>query len=146
MIPTAPAPRRSPVPLLFVALACSLPALIAMQLFLVGLGVFADAAAWALHRALGGALVVPAAGALILAALRRDLHDLRGSTALVLILYVMQFVWLIAGREIGSGPVQALHAANAMLLTAASLRLASLSIRSFRTVDPMPEAGPAIRS
>lgn len=68
MIPTAPAPRRSPVPLLFVALACSLPALIAVQLFLVGLGVFADAAAWALHRALGGALVVPAAGALILAA------------------------------------------------------------------------------
>ncbi len=45
MIPTAPAPRRSPVPLLFVALACSLPALIAVQLFLVGLGVFADAAA-----------------------------------------------------------------------------------------------------
>jgi hypothetical protein len=35
------------------------------------------------------------------------------------------FIWLIAGREIGSNALQALHAGIAMVLAAASLLLAS---------------------
>ena len=139
MIPISRIAGLWPVRLLFVILACSLPVLITVQLFLVGLGVFSDGAAWALHRAIGGTVAVPALGAFALAALRRDLHDSRGAAALVLILYAMQFVWLIAGREIGSSGVQALHAANAMLLAAMSVRLASHGIKQFHT-DLLPAA------
>lgn len=111
--------------LVFRLFAYAIPALIAGQLFLVGLAVFSDGAAWGAHRALGGSIALPIIGVTLIAWTRRELRDMRGFALALLALYVLQFVWLIAGRELGSGIVQAMHGANAMLLVAASLGLAS---------------------
>jgi hypothetical protein len=113
--------------LVFTCLAWMIPALITVQLLLVGLAVFSDGAAWNLHKAVGGSVSVPILVMAAMAAGHRDLRPFGRLTLTVLVLYCFQFVWLIAGREIGSGPLQALHAGNAMPLAAASLLLASRS-------------------
>lgn len=117
------------VPVAFALLAYAVPALIAVQFFLVGLAVFSDGAAWDAHRAVGSAVSVPVLGTAAMAAARRDLRAFRGPAFAVLVLYGLQFVWIVAGREAGSGAVQALHAGNAGLLTAASLFLAARCAR-----------------
>ena len=103
--------------IIFICLAWMIPVLIAVQLLL--------GAAWKLHKAVGGTAAVPILGMAAMAAGHCDLRPFRRLTLTVLVLYCFQFIWLIAGREIGSGALQALHAGNAMLLTAASLLLAS---------------------
>lgn len=110
-------------PLPFALTAWSVPVLIGAQLFLVGLATFGDAGAWQAHKAIGGGLAIPLL-ALLAWSCGTRLRRFRGLALLLFGLYCLQFVWLIGGRELGSGAIQALHAANALLLTAVSLLLA----------------------
>jgi len=110
-------------PLPFALTAWSVPLLIGAQLFLVGLATFGDAGAWQAHKAIGGGLAIPLL-ALLAWSCGTRLRRFRGLAVLLFGLYCLQFAWLIGGRELGSGAIQALHAANALLLTAVSLLLA----------------------
>ncbi|WP_207482072.1 DUF6220 domain-containing protein [Arenibaculum pallidiluteum] len=115
---------RVPLSIAFAVLAAVVPVLIALQLFLVGLAVFSDAAAWDAHRAVGGTIALPVLALAVAATVVPGLRRFRSLALALLGLYAMQFVWLIAGREAGSGAVQSLHAANAMALAVTGLALA----------------------
>ena len=112
------------MPYHFTMLAVSVPALIGGQLFLVGFAVFADGAAWAWHRALGGGIGVVVFAILIVVLVQPRLRPYRRSAILLVMLYCFQFVWLELGEVLESGGIRALHAANAVLLTATSVQLA----------------------
>src|SRR5215207_1139480 len=110
MAPVEHSRGRHRVPVIFLCFAWMIPALIAVQLFLVGLAVFSDGAVWNLYKAVGGLASVPILGTVAMAAGHRDLRGFRSLTLSVLIIYCFQFIWLSVGREIGSGALQALHA------------------------------------
>ncbi len=107
---------------LFLALARLIPALILLQLLLVGLALF-DGLGWGPHRALGGAIAAPIL-ALLMLSQRSSLHHHRREVAQLLGLYGLQVALAGIGETIGAGPIQALHAANAGLLLLAGASLA----------------------
>lgn len=108
-------------PRYFVHAARTIPLLILAQFLLAGLSLFHDAAIWEWHGIVGSLLIIPIvvilAGALATARVR----PLRWWAIAVAVLYVLQIVFIVAGQNIGSGVLQALHPFNAGLLLAASL-------------------------
>lgn len=124
---------RSPgaTPSYFKALVISVPLLIGCQLFFVGFAVFADGVAWDWHRALGGGIGAVILAILVAAWLQPSLRAYRTAAAILLVLYSFQFVWLGLGAVFESGAVRALHAANAMLLTAVSVLIARRTVGRF---------------
>jgi hypothetical protein len=115
---------RRPAPLYLKGLALSVPLLIAGQLFLAGYAIFSDGTAWEWHRTMGGVTGLPILLLWCLALWQPSLRSYRGATWIVFLLYVLQIVWLMVGEAFSSGVLQALHPANAVLLTAASVLLA----------------------
>lgn len=113
--------RGTPAPGYFQALALSVPVLIGLQLFLAGLAIFSDGVAWEWHKALGGGIGVVILAMLGLAIARPAVRSYLLSTGLLFVLYCLQFVWLELGEALGSGTLQALHPANALLINIASL-------------------------
>jgi len=111
-------------PLYFKGLALSVPLLIAGQLFLAGFAIFSDGIAWEWHKTMGGVTGLPILLLWCLALWQPSLRPYRMATGIVFLLYVFQVVWLKAGEALSSGVLQALHPANAVLLTAASVLLA----------------------
>lgn len=112
------------VPLSFKALAGSVPLLIGVQLFLAGYAVFSDGSAWDLHREFGGLIGLVILVLLAATAAKPSLRSYRPAATVLFLLFCFQFVWLYLGQALGSGAVQALHPANATLLTAVSVLLA----------------------
>ncbi len=121
-------PTDRPVPHYFQGLALSVPILIAGQLFLAGLAIFSDGAAWDWHKTMGGVVGLPILLQGGLALWQPSLRPYRRATGIVFVLYVLQIVWLMAGEALASGVLQALHPANAVLLTAASVLLAKRAL------------------
>lgn len=119
------------VPAYFKALTASVPLLIGCQLFFVGFAVFADGVAWDWHRALGGGIGAVILAMLVTTWLQSSLKGYRSAAAVLLVLYSFQFVWLGLGAVFESGGVRALHAANAMLLTAFSVLIARRAVGRF---------------
>ncbi|WP_083637338.1 DUF6220 domain-containing protein [Pararhizobium arenae] len=117
-----------PAPGYFQALALSVPLLIGLQLFLAGLAIFSDGVAWEWHRALGSGIGVVILAMLALAITRPALRHYRLLTTLLFALYCLQFVWLELGEALGSGAIQALHPANALLINIASLFMAERTL------------------
>ncbi|ESR24790.1 DUF6220 domain-containing protein [Lutibaculum baratangense] len=117
-------PRATGSRLAFRTAATAVPIMITGQFFLIGLAIFADAAAFDLHRALGGLVAVPVAASVALAFLLAELRPMRRGAATLLALYVTQILWLELGEATGLGTVQALHALNAVFLMGASVSLA----------------------
>jgi heme A synthase len=122
---------RLEVPSYFRALAMSVPLLIGCQLFFVGFAVFADGIAWDWHRAFGSGIGVVILAVLVVTCLQPALRSYRRAAALLLVLYCFQFIWLGLGQSLESGAIRALHAANAMLLTAVSVLIARRTVGQF---------------
>lgn len=112
------------VPLYFKALAVSVPLLIGVQLFFAGYAVFSGGMAWDLHREFGGVIGIVILILLGVTVAKRSLRSHRPAATMLFLLFCFQFVWLYLGQALGSGAVQALHPANATLLTAVSALLA----------------------
>jgi hypothetical protein len=106
----------------FRLLALALPVAILVQVYLAGLAIFLDGSHWALHGAVGGALGVAIIALVLMAWLSPPLRRHRLVTTLLFGLYVLQFVFIIAGE--GWGFLQALHPANAVAITVAAVLLA----------------------
>lgn len=102
--------------------ALALPVLILVQVYLAGLAIFSDGSLWAVHGAVGGAMGVPIIALLLVAWLSPQLRRHRLLTALLFGLYLLQFVFIIAGE--GWGFLQALHPANAVAITVVAALLA----------------------
>ncbi|WEZ82962.1 DUF6220 domain-containing protein [Rhizobium sp. 32-5/1] len=88
-----------PAPLYFKGLALSVPSLITGQLFLAGVAIFSDGTAWEWHRTMGGVTGLPILLLCGLALWQPSLRPYRMATGIVFLLYVLQIVWLTAGRR-----------------------------------------------
>jgi len=106
----------------FRLLALGLPVLILAQVYLAGLAIFSDGALWAIHGAVGGAIGVPIIALALMALLSPPLRRHRMLAILLFGLYLLQFVFIIAGE--GMGYMLALHPANAVAITMAAVLLA----------------------
>lgn len=100
------------------AFALAIPAFVVVQFLLVGLGVFADGAAWDLHRAVGATMALPVLGLAILAWTTPALLALRGPAGALAGLYAMQFGWLGLGAALDVPALRAMHAVNGLAIAA----------------------------
>lgn len=116
--------NRIPAMPVFAVLAASVVVGIAGQVFLAGLAVFGGAAGFDLHGAFGGALSLPILALVVLALRRGPARRFLGHTVALLALYILQFVLIISGRDLGLPVVSALHPANAVVLTTVAVLLA----------------------
>ncbi len=98
--------------------AMSIPAFVVAQFLLVGLAVFADGAAWGLHRAVGGIMALPVFGLLTAAWIAPALRPLRGAAGILAGLYAMQFGWLGIGAVLALPELRAMHALNGLAIAA----------------------------
>lgn len=106
----------------FLLLALGLPVLILAQVYLAGLAIFSDGALWGMHGAVGGAIGVPIIALALMAWLSAPHRRHRMLTTLLFGLYILQFIFIIAGE--GMGFMLALHPANAIAITVAAVLLA----------------------
>ncbi len=113
-------PRRV-VPPWFLHAARSVPAGILAQYLLAGLALFQDGMFWAWHGGLGGLIVVPIAAMVVAAWVGEQTRPLRWWASLLVLLYGLQIVLIVAGQNLGSGLLQALHPFNGGLMLVASL-------------------------
>ncbi|MBW6396353.1 hypothetical protein KPL78_00770 [Roseomonas sp. HJA6] len=100
------------------AFALAIPAFVVAQFLLVGLGVFADGAAWNLHRSVGAAMALPVLGLAILACTTPALLPLRSPASALAGLYAMQFGWLGLGAALDIPALRAAHAVNGLAIAA----------------------------
>jgi hypothetical protein len=125
---TVPARRLSPITglarLLFTLGAGLFVASIALQVFFVGLGVLADPTYWDLHRALGPLIGFLLLGLLGVALVARVPWGVLGQTALLFVLFVLQYIFLHAPLGMGVMELRGLHALNALALFGLGLALA----------------------
>lgn len=119
---------RTPAGPVFAVLAASVVLGIAAQVFLAGLAVFGGAAGFDLHGAFGGALSLPILALVVLALRRGPARRFLGHAAALLVLYILQFVLIVTGRETGLPVISALHPANAVVLTTVAVLLARRAI------------------
>jgi len=110
--------------------ARSIPVSIFVQFLLAGLSLFENAALWEWHSMLGFLMMVPI-GIVVVAAFRSvSVRPLRWWAMTLAILYVLQFVFIIAGQNTGSGILKALHPFNGCLLLTAALVIVAKIERS----------------
>ena len=121
--------RLGLLPTVVIGITWLVPLLIVTQFFLVGLAIFADAAMWEIHAALGGFIALPIGAMLLIGLLNTSMRRLRSLSLLVITLYALQILWLVIGEATGIGALRAAHAANAAFLLLASTLLAYRSSR-----------------
>jgi hypothetical protein len=109
---------------LVAVLVWSIPTGVLGQLLLAGLSLFHDAGLWIAHGVLGFTLMLPIGAVALLAFLRPGLAHLRAGAVLVALAYAAQITLILTAESIGSGIIQALHAANAGLVLLSSFALA----------------------
>ena len=111
-----------------------------VQVFLAGLGVFAGAQNFAVHRDFGYMFGLLTLVLLVLAIVGRLPRSLIALSALILVLFALQSVLIIAWRS-GSPTVAALHPVNGFLILALGIVVA----RRVRAFVP-PPLGAAARA
>lgn len=113
------------VRLAFIGVAWVFLACVVVQVFLAGLGVFAGAHNFSLHRGFGYAFGWLTLVLLLLALAGRLGRRWIGLSALILVLFAMQSVF-VAFREV-MPPLAALHPVNALAIFGVALHLARQS-------------------
>ena len=93
------------------------------QFFLAGLSIFSDAVLWSLHRAIGGGLSLPVIGLLTLSLTMPSAKRYRRSAGLLFLLYCLQVLLVVLGRELGLAFVSALHPVNGLFMMGATVGL-----------------------
>lgn len=116
----------------FVFAARLVPAGIAGQFLLAGLGLFVDAEIWGLHGMLGMALVLAIGVTAIAPFARSAIRPLRHWGAVLGFLYILQIALIAMSESYGSGPPRALHVFNAGLLLVTAAVIVAKIERSHR--------------
>ena len=103
----------------FVVVAWIFAACVVVQIYLAGLGVFDRPASFITHRDFGYLFGLLTLVLIALAAVGRLPRRILGASALLLVLFALQSVFVLLWRE-GTGPIAALHPLNgfAILLIA----------------------------
>ena len=131
-----------PARVLHAATTSVLVALLFLQVFLAGLGVFDDPASFLTHRDLGYTLSLVVLVVLVTAIIARAGRRQIGLAALTLGLLILQSV-LVAMRE-STPAVAALHPVNGFLILLISLVMARAAWRAAR--EPAAEATIAVEA
>ncbi|WEX07861.1 DUF6220 domain-containing protein [Chelativorans sp. AA-79] len=108
------------------------PVLLFAQFFTAGLSLFQDAAFWEWHAVLGALAAVPILALFISTLIVRSVRPLRWWVGCLVLLYLLQIVYIVAGQNSGSGVLQAMHPFNGSLLLAAALVIVAKVERSHK--------------
>jgi len=107
----------TPAPVLTVLIAGGLIG----QVYLAGLAVFGTSSGWAAHGMFGGFLGIPIIGLACYSWLGSAGMGYRRPASLLLLLYMLQVGFVVAGMETGTAWIAAFHPANALMMLIAAL-------------------------